>query len=128
MEECAGAAFCVHRARSSLSLAPSLLGDTARSTIPHTFVPSTPPCVFSLLQTATEDTEDQMQWYRASKVKAEKACWKFVEEKDVSFDIVTINPPMIIGPWLPAYRRNNESSIILKEYLSGAFCASEKCY
>jgi nucleoside-diphosphate-sugar epimerase len=66
-----------------------------------------------------------MQWYRVSKVKAEKACWKFVEDKDVSFDIVTINPPMIIGPWLPAYRRNNESSIILKEYLSGACASSE---
>ena len=61
-----------------------------------------------------------MHWYRASKVMAEKASWKFVEDNDVSFDLVTINPPMIIGPWLPHYRRNNESSMVLKDYLTGA--------
>ncbi|KAG9029636.1 methylglyoxal reductase (NADPH-dependent) gre2 [Tulasnella sp. JGI-2019a] len=40
--------------------------------------------------------------YRASKVLAERAAWKFLEEnKDsVAFDLVTICPPMIWGPIL----------------------------
>ncbi|WWC94420.1 hypothetical protein V866_001262 [Kwoniella sp. B9012] len=36
--------------------------------------------------------------YRASKVLAEKAYWKFFEEQKRTFDGVTIHPPMIYGP------------------------------
>lgn len=36
--------------------------------------------------------------YRASKVFAEKAAWDFVEKEKPSFDIVTLNPPLVLGP------------------------------
>jgi len=38
--------------------------------------------------------------YRASKVLAERAAWDFVEKNKgtISFDLVTINPPMVFGP------------------------------
>ncbi|EHK21712.1 uncharacterized protein TRIVIDRAFT_70733 [Trichoderma virens Gv29-8] len=36
--------------------------------------------------------------YCASKVLAEKAAWKFVEEKKPNFSVAVINPPIIYGP------------------------------
>lgn len=36
--------------------------------------------------------------YKASKTLAEKTAWKFVEENKPSWDIATINPPMVLGP------------------------------
>ncbi|WVW79105.1 hypothetical protein I302_101070 [Kwoniella bestiolae CBS 10118] len=36
--------------------------------------------------------------YRASKVLAEKAFWKFLEDEKPAFDGVTIHPPMVYGP------------------------------
>lgn len=38
--------------------------------------------------------------YRASKTLAEKAAWAFVEQnkEKISFDLVVINPPMVMGP------------------------------
>ncbi|HJK92477.1 MAG TPA: SDR family oxidoreductase [Polyangiaceae bacterium LLY-WYZ-15_(1-7)] len=38
--------------------------------------------------------------YYYSKTLAEKAAWRFVEEEDVAFDLVVINPFMVIGPSL----------------------------
>ncbi|CAE6401041.1 unnamed protein product [Rhizoctonia solani] len=38
--------------------------------------------------------------YRASKTLAEKAAWKFLEDKQPKFDVATINPPMVFGPIL----------------------------
>lgn len=40
--------------------------------------------------------------YRASKTLAERAAWKFMEnnEDKVHFDLVVINPPMVMGPVL----------------------------
>jgi len=38
--------------------------------------------------------------YRASKSLAERAAWNFVASKDVEFDLVTINPPMVFGPFI----------------------------
>ncbi|TPX33579.1 hypothetical protein SmJEL517_g03563 [Synchytrium microbalum] len=38
-----------------------------------------------------------MLGYRASKTLAERAAWKFVEDNQPKFDIVTINPPLVIG-------------------------------
>ena len=63
--------------------------------------------------------KEPMHWYRASKVQAERACWDFLEAERPSFSIVTINPPMIVGPWLPHYKRPNESSMVVKEKLCG---------
>jgi nucleoside-diphosphate-sugar epimerase len=41
---------------------------------------------------------DPSQAYRASKTLAERAAWKFIEEEKPSFDITTVNPPLIFGP------------------------------
>ncbi|SJX66594.1 related to GRE2-methylglyoxal reductase (NADPH-dependent) [Sporisorium reilianum f. sp. reilianum] len=38
--------------------------------------------------------------YRASKTLAERAAWQFVEETKPSWDLVTINPPLVFGPIL----------------------------
>jgi len=36
--------------------------------------------------------------YRASKTLAEQAAWKFVKENKTSWDLATINPPLVLGP------------------------------
>lgn len=36
--------------------------------------------------------------YRASKTFAEKAAWDFVDQEKPNFDIVTLNPPLVLGP------------------------------
>jgi len=39
--------------------------------------------------------------YRASKVLAEKTAWEFVEQNDVSWDLVTLCPGMVFGALVP---------------------------
>eukprot|EP00048_Salpingoeca_helianthica_P016420 m.232218 g.232218 ORF g.232218 m.232218 type:complete len:330 (-) comp18637_c0_seq1:43-1032(-) len=56
--------------------------------------------------------------YRASKVAAEQAGLDFVEREKPHFDLVTIHPPLVLGPWLPGYNRSNESSMRIKEMLT----------
>jgi hypothetical protein len=41
---------------------------------------------------------DPMQAYRTAKTWAERAAWKFVEEEKPSWDLVTVNPPFVLGP------------------------------
>ncbi|KAK6225879.1 NAD dependent epimerase/dehydratase [Colletotrichum tabaci] len=36
--------------------------------------------------------------YRASKKLAEKAAWDFVEQEKPGFDLVTVTPPLVLGP------------------------------
>lgn len=36
--------------------------------------------------------------YRVSKTLAEKAAWEFVEKEKPSFDLVTVCPPLVLGP------------------------------
>lgn len=38
--------------------------------------------------------------YAASKTEAEKACWKFVEEKEPGFEFSTVVPTITFGPLL----------------------------
>ncbi|TKY86860.1 hypothetical protein EX895_004148 [Sporisorium graminicola] len=38
--------------------------------------------------------------YRASKTLAERAAWQFVDENKPTWDLVTINPPLVFGPIL----------------------------
>ena len=38
--------------------------------------------------------------YRASKTMAERAAWQFVEENKPTWDLVTVNPPLVFGPIL----------------------------
>ncbi|KND86843.1 putative uncharacterized oxidoreductase [Tolypocladium ophioglossoides CBS 100239] len=39
--------------------------------------------------------------YRASKTAAEKAAWSFMEERKLGFDLVSLCPSMVFGPFLP---------------------------
>ncbi|KAJ6017870.1 methylglyoxal reductase (NADPH-dependent) gre2 [Penicillium sp. IBT 35674x] len=41
---------------------------------------------------------DPSKAYRASKLFAERAAWKFMEEEQPTFDLVTISPPATFGP------------------------------
>ncbi|GJD04508.1 NAD dependent epimerase/dehydratase [Colletotrichum higginsianum IMI 349063] len=49
-------------------------------------------------QQDVEEAQDPRLAYLASKVFAEKAAWAFVAEEKPSFDLVTINPPIVYGP------------------------------
>lgn len=51
--------------------------------------------------TYEEGLRDPPSGYRASKKLAEKTAWDFVAENNVNFDIVTINPPLVLGPIKP---------------------------
>ncbi|CCA67680.1 related to aldehyde reductase II [Serendipita indica DSM 11827] len=59
--------------------------------------------------------------YRASKTFAERAAWNFVADKKPSFDLVTLNPPMVYGPIINTQRLSalNESSQRFWKFLSG---------
>ncbi|KAK5995468.1 Putative uncharacterized oxidoreductase [Cladobotryum mycophilum] len=39
--------------------------------------------------------------YRASKTAAEKAAWRFMEQRGLGFDLVSLCPGMVFGPFLP---------------------------
>jgi hypothetical protein len=50
-------------------------------------------------QSAEEgNKQNPMEAYRASKTLAERAAWEFVETNKPSWDISTINPPLVFGP------------------------------
>ncbi|CAD6247279.1 unnamed protein product [Miscanthus lutarioriparius] len=55
--------------------------------------------------------EKNQQWYVLSKTLAEQAAWKF--SRDNGFEIVTINPAMVIGPLLQP-TLNTSAEAILK--------------
>jgi len=54
---------------------------------------------------------NRVHWYYASKVLAERAAWDFVQthEKDISWDITVINPPLVWGP--PIHHVQSSSSL-----------------
>jgi dihydroflavonol-4-reductase len=57
--------------------------------------------------------------YYFSKAQAEKAAWRFVEEERPGFDLVVINPFMVIGPSLvPSL---NESNKVIVDMLTGKY-------
>ncbi|MDX1439871.1 MAG: SDR family oxidoreductase [Rubricoccaceae bacterium] len=59
--------------------------------------------------------------YYYSKMLAEKAAWEFMEQRKPSFDLVAINPLLVIGPSLsPGLNTSNESLLRL---LNGGFPA-----
>eukprot|EP01138_Halocafeteria_seosinensis_P004446 gb/GECG01004548.1/.p1 GENE.gb/GECG01004548.1/~~gb/GECG01004548.1/.p1 ORF type:complete len:330 (+),score=41.68 gb/GECG01004548.1/:1-990(+) len=57
-------------------------------------------------------------YYPLSKTLAEKAAWKFVETRQPQFDLVSINPALVIGPMLQPSL--NTSSHRLLQYLDGS--------
>lgn len=50
--------------------------------------------------------------YRASKAVAERAAWKWMEENpDAGFDLVSLNPGMVFGPFLPGAAPSSLASL-----------------
>lgn len=45
-----------------------------------------------------KETVEPMHAYRTAKTWAEQAAWKFVEEEKPNWDLVTVNPPFVLGP------------------------------
>lgn len=48
--------------------------------------------------TQEQAVEDAAKGYRASKTFAEKAAWEFVEKEKPKFELVTLCPPLVLGP------------------------------
>ena len=59
--------------------------------------------------------------YSYSKAEAERAAWAFVQEEEPRFDLVVINPSLVLGPSLMASL--NTSNQVLARILSGRFPA-----
>ncbi|GAB4856269.1 hypothetical protein Ancab_014196 [Ancistrocladus abbreviatus] len=55
-------------------------------------------------------------WYELSKILAEQAGWKFVEEKGI--DVVVMNPAVVIGPLLQP--KLNESASSILDFVNGS--------
>ena len=78
------------------------------------------------------ETFDESNWntkstietspYPLSKVLAEKAAWEFCEKQQRLFDLIVINPPLIIGPVLKPKSEEdlNTSSEMILKYLNGS--------
>ncbi|KAJ8131302.1 hypothetical protein O1611_g2328 [Lasiodiplodia mahajangana] len=61
--------------------------------------------------------------YRASKTFAERAAWRFVEEKKPSFSLAVCNPPLVLGPvlhHLESLSSLNTSNQRIRDIMSGA--------
>ncbi|KAG6034223.1 hypothetical protein E4U41_006655 [Claviceps citrina] len=61
--------------------------------------------------------------YRASKTAAEKAAWRFMSERKPGFDLVSLCPTMVFGPFLPgsmpkAIRDVNTSNLMVWSVVS----------
>ncbi|KAF1814755.1 NAD(P)-binding protein [Eremomyces bilateralis CBS 781.70] len=60
--------------------------------------------------------------YTASKTFAEKAAWAFLENEKPNFDIVTINPPAVLGPvapWMNSLAATNTSNQRILNFIQG---------
>ncbi|KAE9578308.1 Ketoreductase [Colletotrichum fructicola] len=60
--------------------------------------------------------------YRGSKKLAEEAAWKFVEEENPNFDLVTMNPPMVYGPVIHHLENSdslNTSNQRIRDFIQG---------
>ena len=63
-----------------------------------------------------------MHAYRYSKIMAEKTAWDFSRHRETGFDIVTINPPFVLGQNLDKASTPdelNESSSLVYKWLTG---------
>jgi len=68
-----------------------------------------------------KDTPAQ-EVYRTSKVKAEEAAWKLLKEHKPAFDLVTMCPPLVLGPIIhqvPKADSLNTSVAMHRAYLTG---------
>lgn len=65
----------------------------------------------------TDENQVGLSIYEKSKLLAEKAAWKYVEQPEVNLEFVTVNPVAIFGPSLDAHVSG--SFDLLKNLLSG---------
>ncbi|KAL2217995.1 ketoreductase [Thermoascus aurantiacus ATCC 26904] len=69
-----------------------------------------------------EEAQDPAQVYRGSKTFAEKSAWEFVEKEKPGFDLVTINPPLVLGPivhYLNSLEAINTSNARVRDLIQG---------
>lgn len=70
-----------------------------------------------------EDALRDTAWgYRASKTFAERAAWDFVDKEKPNFDLVTINPPLVLGPivhYLNSLNALNTSNEKVRDFIQG---------
>ena len=66
----------------------------------------------------TESSLERNPYYY-SKAVAERAAWRFVEERKPTWDLVAINPPLVIGPSLIAAR--NTSTGVFCDLYNGVY-------
>ncbi|KXS17652.1 3-beta hydroxysteroid dehydrogenase/isomerase family protein [Gonapodya prolifera JEL478] len=61
--------------------------------------------------------------YMASKTLAEKSAWEFVKASNVGFDLVTMNPPLVVGPAIhnASLTSLNTSLEMVHRYVSGHY-------
>ncbi|KAI0646141.1 NAD-P-binding protein [Trametes meyenii] len=61
-----------------------------------------------------------MDKYRASKTLAERAAWTFFEKHstEIAWDLVAVNPPIVIGPWLYTAGSPDDLNESLRYYYS----------
>ncbi|KAM0249544.1 hypothetical protein ACHAQJ_009011 [Trichoderma viride] len=55
--------------------------------------------------------------YRASKTAAEKAAWKFMESRGLGFDLVSLCPGMVFGPFLPEAKPSTIAGVNTSNFL-----------
>lgn len=66
--------------------------------------------------------------YRVSKTLAERAAWSFIEEKEPSFDLATICPPLVFGPvahHIESLDQMNESNKRIASLVRGGWRTDE---
>ncbi|KAJ3339063.1 methylglyoxal reductase (NADPH-dependent) gre2 [Gonapodya sp. JEL0774] len=61
--------------------------------------------------------------YMASKALAERSAWDFMKSEDVGFDLVTMNPPLVVGPAIhdAGLSSLNTSLEMVHRYVSGYY-------
>ena len=72
--------------------------------------------------TEKEAYESSSDGYRASKTFAERAAWDFVEKEKPNFSLVTVNPPLVLGPvvhYLNSLSALNTSNQRIRDMIQG---------
>jgi len=68
--------------------------------------------------------KDVRNGYRGSKVFAEKAAWKFLEDEHPNFTLATICPPLVVGPitsCIDDASKLNTSNLRILEFFTGKY-------
>lgn len=106
----------LRRVVTTSSFASLILGSRDQPNLDH----SRPYTEDDWNEHSTADAPDSMSWYRLSKTEAERVAWSFLEEHTPSWDIITINPPLVLGPWLPHFNTLHGSAEVLLGLLDGS--------